>query len=568
MYTSSDAERLRTATAIPASVPNAARQRVALLAASVWLAGSLAGCGGGGGGGGAPIAAPPVSLAPAPGPAPAPAPGALGPSYLVAGISSSETTGPRVLVTDAEAARAEAVLNVPVQGTTAMVSTVSYNDDPATRAIVIRGSPMTFFVNSGQLWQIDLATSRNPASLRISSLNDVCDLQMVAPLDNTGLDAWVLVGTAGADGNCQTGADNRQAFVRSGTAATVAPYVVPAGIQAQQLYLSGARGALWWMLALDRSGTVPRLVAYAPNLNIVEVAGGSGIQSVNAKGNGTDAGEGTYIRTGADLRRIDASTTALSIGAPQLRFNGSSFLTLYERPVQYFTDENTVYKVEGTAPATPLVRLAGDAGPVMLLAQSTDKLLIRQGDLVSKAVVSAVDKQTGAVTPLLTQPDGISNAVWALRGRTVFYFTGDTVKAGALRRVELDGSDDALIATNLLIVGRVTSRLWNRGQTTVIGGTSALLACQPLPGGRDCRGSTLLQIDMETRSIIPLGNFAVSTAIVWLAQGGNAYEGVKGAVVEVQSRTGAADAPFARRDLYVFNPGEANSLKLVSPTTP
>lgn len=539
-------------------------KRVALLAAAVWLAAPLVGCGGGGGGGGDSTPAPVPAPAP---PAPAPGPGGLGADYLVAGTSISETGGHSVLVADPDPARAAAVLSVPVQAAPPMLSTLAYTDEATPRTAIIRGSPMTFFVNGGQLWQIDLARSRTPVSVRISSLVDACRPQMAAPLDASGLDAWVLVSTAGPDGDCLTAQDNRQAFVRSGSPATEAATIVPDTTKVQPLYLSGTAGALWWMLALDTAGSASRLVAYGPTLNVVDVAGGSGVRTLNAQGHGSLAGEGTYVRADDELRLIDASATALSIGGAQFRFSGTSWVLVYERPAMYFTDANVVYRVEGAAPATQLARASAGSVSAILLAQSANKLVLMQEDINRRGEISAVDKRSGAVSQLLAQPGDGSNAVWSVRGETLYYFTGKPTVAGELRRVQLDGSDDALVVTNLLMVGRVTSRLWVKGETTEVGGTAAVLACQPLPGSADCRGSTLLQIDLATRAVTVLGSFDNSSAPRWLAQGGAAYEGVKGAVISVHSSTAASAGAFTRKDLYVFNPGEANSLKLVRPTT-
>ena len=549
-------------------------KRVVLLAAAVWLAGPLAGCDSGGGGGNTTPA--PVAADPAPGPVPGPVPG-RGPgglaagSYLVAGTSNSEATGHSVLVADAGATPAAAVLIVPVQAVPTLMSTTGYTDDAATRSVFIHGAPLTFFVNGGQLWQIDLAHSRTPSRLRISSVSDACEPTVVAPLDLSGLDAWVLVSTAGPDGDCLAATDNRQAFVRSGTPATQAPVIVPATTQVQQLYLSGTGTgtgvALWWMFAIDRSGPVSRLVAYGRNLEVVEVTGGSGVRALNMRGQGADAADGIYLRTDDVLRRVEASATALRIGDPQLRFAGASpSATLYDRPAMYFTDLDIVYRVEGTAPAIQLARPNPGAASTNLLAQTANALLTRQEGGGGGGAVTAIDKRTGAATSLLAQPGDGSNAVWAVRGTTLFYFTGPVARVGALRRVEVDGTDDALVVTNLLMVGRVSSRVWDKGRSTLIGGSSALLACQPLPGNADCRGSTLIQIDVPSRAVTVLGSFGNSSATGWLAQDGTAYEGVKGAVIEVSSNL--RPGGYTRKDLYVFNPGEANSLKQISPTTP
>ena len=70
---------------------------------------------------------------------------------------------------------------------------------------------------------------------------------------------------------------------------------------------------------------------------------------------------------------------------------------------------------------------------------------------------------------------------------------------------------------------------------------------------------------MPTLAVTALGSFPTSAAPAWQVRGGTAFEGVKGAVVEVLSNSDGGSA--TRVDLYVFNPGEANSLKQISPSS-
>ncbi len=554
----------------PTSTSVAARSGAWLVIAAALLV--SAGCGGGGGGGGGESnatssgvpAAPPATPSPAPAPAPAPPP-PVATSYLVAGSSSSETGDHSVVVADAEAQGA-AVLRVPVQALPPMVSTTAYTPEAGARQVTLRGSPMTFFVNAGQLWQIDLTRGRAPASQRISSLADGCQPMMVAALDATGLDAWVVVSTAGADGSCSAEGDNRQVFVRTGTPIATAPTPVPAGIWVEPAYLSGDDGALWWILAVDSTAAVPRLVAYGPTLNVVDVVGGSGIRALFAQGHGASASEGTFVRADDTLRRIEASATGISIGGPQLTFSGASRRVIYDRPAVYLNDGDSIYRVEGQSQATLLARPNPGSVSALLMAQTPGQLVLAQVRGSGEGTVSAIDKRSGAVRALLSQDRRGSNEVWALRGETLFYFTGARLATGELRSINTDGSADVRVATNLVVVGRVLSRVWDKGQATEIDGTRSLLACQPLPGNVDCRGSTLIQIDLATRSITALGSFANSRASGWVAVGVSAFEGIKGAGVEVHISS-ASPGPV-RKDFYVFNPGEANSLRQVTPTTP
>jgi hypothetical protein len=527
-------------------------QRVALLAATVGLAAWLGGCGGGGGGDSTP------SPAPAP---PAPAPGPfVGTHFYAAGIVGSETVGYRLVVADSEVSQGATLLSVPVPASLTMQSTAAYTVDAASPTVTYRGGPVSYFLNAGQLWQLDLSPSKLPTSMRVSSLSDGCQTQMTAPLTASGLDAWVLVTTAGADGNCSTFADNRQAFVRSGSPTTTAPTMVPSQTLVEPVYLTGADGALWWMLATDRAGATPRLVAYGPSLNVVDVAGGGGIQVLNAQGHAAKAPEGTFVRADNTLRRIEATAGALSIGAPQHAFTGPSSLTLLEGSAMYFVDGSGVYKAQGAAPAALLAQPNPGSASTLLLAQTPTVVVVVQ-QAVGGGVVSAVNKSSGAVQALLQQDAG-KNEVWAVRGDRVFYFAAARGSVGELRSIGVDGSGDSGAFSNLLLIGRVLNSVWVRGEMTDIGGTKALLACQPLPGSADCRGSTLLQIDLATLAVTALGPFAGSTGTVWQASGGAAFENVKGAVVEVLSN-GAPGSPM-RKDIYVFNPGQAGSLKQVN----
>ncbi|HLL19911.1 MAG TPA: hypothetical protein VK439_14110, partial [Rubrivivax sp.] len=524
--------------------------RLVLLAATVGLSAWLGGCGGGGGGGGDGST-----------PAPAPPSGPLtGTHFYATGIVGSESTGYRLVVADSEVSRGTTLLSVPLPSALPLLSPAAYMVNPASPTVTYRGAPLGFFLNEGQLWQVDLSPSKVPTSVRVSSLSDGCLTQMTAPLDATGMDAWVLVTTAGADGLCSTFTDNRQAFVRSGTPTTTAPTMVPAQTRVEPVYLTGADGALWWMLAVDRAGATPRMVAYGPSLNVVDVAGGSGIQVLNAQGHAAKAPEGTFVRADDTLRRIQATSTSISIGGSQLSFAGPSSFTLLEGSAMYFADGDAVYKVDGSAPATLLARPNPGAASTALLAQTPTVVVLTQ-QVGTAGVVSAVNKVSGAAQALLQQDAG-KNEVWAVRGDKVFYFAASRGSVGELRSIGVNGTGDSGAFSNLLLIGRVLNSTWVRGEMTDIGGTKSLLACQPLPGSSDCRGSTLLQIDLATLAVTALGPFANSTGTVWQATGGAAFENIKGASVEVMSN-GAPGSPL-RKDLYVFNPGEANSLKQVT----
>ena len=141
-----------------------------------------------------------------------------------------------------------------------------------------------------------------------------------------------------------------------------------------------------------------------------------------------------------------------------------------------------------------------------------------------------------------------------------------SIPTGELRSVRIDGTGDVQVNTGVQVIGGVGTALNTAARTKLALEHTALLLCQPLPSQADCRGSTLLQLDLATRSFVALGPFDNSTAATWQVVSAVAVEGVRGAVVEV--RSGALPTDRTHSEVYTFVPGVATSLKLVRQPAP
>ncbi|OYU88198.1 MAG: hypothetical protein CFE45_24425 [Burkholderiales bacterium PBB5] len=156
----------------------------------------------------------------------------------------------------------------------------------------------------------------------------------------------------------------------------------------------------------------------------------------------------------------------------------------------------------------------------------------------------------------------------ALVGETLFYLTGNGTKLGDLRQVQTDGSGDTLVTAGIYAAGSVApaSGRLNDGQL-YFGKASSLLLCTPAAGAADCRTGTLSQLDLTSRRTTTLGSFVSTAAPVWSVSG-LGWDGLAGTVLSASGTAGTSGTSYARRDMWMLNPGQANSLRRVTTTMP
>lgn len=542
---------------VPAALPLFSSPRVSL--ACLLAAVALAGCGGGGGGGDSGAAATPAPT-PTPAPVPGPAPAA---SYHVAAISSSDIAQDTVQIIDP--ATAGIVLSVPIAGTAALVTSVAGSVNAGSRSVTLQGEPLAFFIQDQQLFQVALAKPGTPAAVRISSAADVCRFDSVVPLNPSGLDVWLVVGTAGADGDCNTATDNRQALVRSGSAVSTAATVLPAGVTTlAPAYIADNSGQLLWIPAIDKSVSAsPKLVAYKPDLTRVDVAGGAGVASASVLNFGASLSDGVYLRADSSLRRLTGDASSLSLAAANYSFGSTiTGFGVIDGGTVYFADGPTLLKVQGAAAPTPLATLPAGAGNIFTLVQSATTLLAQQSGPTGVVTTSAVHKTSAVAQTLFSSSFATGQRTpVGLSSETLYYSTGNGSTLGDLRRMQTDGSGDTLVTAGIYTAGGI-SRSTVRADYTqfFFAAPVAALLCKPAAGAADCRGGSLIQYDLAAQTSVTLGSFSgSSTAPAWtlFAQG---QQGLAGGIASAFGTATPAVPGYSRRDIWLFTPGQANSL--------
>ena len=520
------------------------------------LALALAACGGGGGGS--------TAAAPSPTPTPAPTPPAPPPStasYFVAAASSSASLQDQVEIID-PANPAQPVLSVPIGDLASMTTVAAASLDAATRTSTYLGAPRAVFIKDRQLMEVNLSKPGTPAAVRVSSLTDVCGLDAVVPIDTTGTNHWYVVRTAGESGSCTTATDFRHAFVRSGSASTAAATVLPAGVRTiPSVHIADNAGQLLWMPAIDsRVASAPKLVAFNAALVQSDVAGGAGVALAQGMTIASSLSDGVYLRADSTLRRLTGTATSLSLAPANYTFTSIiSGLNLVDGSSLYFSDGPKVLRVQGANAPTVVATLPADAGDVVQLTQTATRLLATHFS-GGASYVSSIRKSDGAVVRLLSS-SAVSPVPAGLDGETLYYHTGNNVTVGEFRRVQTDGTGDALVRAGVYPVGGV-NRTTLRADFTQFGAAApvATLYCVPAAGAADCRTGSLVQHNFATGSTVVLGSFSgMASAPRWYAAGVGP-NGLQGGVVQAYGLANASNPGYSRRDVWLFNPGQANSL--------
>jgi hypothetical protein len=498
-------------------------------------------------------------------------------AYFVYGTSSTTAGRETIHVVD-PATPTTVALSAPNTLYSNILTTVALTIDPASRAYTRRGEPQLFFVRDRGLYRVALTKPGPPVAVRVSSRSDVCGLYLAAQLDSSGDVAVLGVGTAGANGIC-TDADDVQALVLSNTASTAPALVLPPQVWAMS---NGAiydgTGRLQWVLVNDRSSAGgPRIAAYSPALARVEITGGSGVNtgsvtSVGVPGAGPTLDQGIFLRADNDLRQLTAAGAALSLGPSRYTFtSANSGLGMTDGPAQYFPDANKLVKVQGNGPATVFATLPAAQGDINGLSQTAGHIVVRQLRFVPirGSSTTAISKADGSLRLLLNgDAPGPLPTPLGLSGETLYYSTNDQGKLGDLRRMQTDGSGDVSVSPSVYPM-RGVLRTSGRADYTqfFFGAPMSLLMCKPAAGAPDCRSGVLNQFDMAAQKLTSLGNFISNAAPAWSAVG-LGWDGLDGLVVTATGSATSAQPGYERRDMWLANPGESNSLRRVTTTMP
>ena len=488
-------------------------------------------------------------------------------NYFQLGLSRVASGQVTLNVIDTDAP-ASVVLAVVLANGGSYESSQAIAVDAAANTVTYLGSPMVYFVNNGQLFQVPLAKPGTPAAVRISSLTDACYIATAVPVDSTGLDTWLAVETPGADANCSNTADNRRAFVRTGAATTTAATVLPVGVTISRLPLADDQGRLQWMVGIDASTTgAPKAVAYSPTLSRIDVAGGAGVAALGGAANGR-LSEGLFVQADRTLRLLTGDASSLTLG-PVLHTITSSIgviTAIYDKPKLFVMDGDRVMQLQRGAVTTQVGTLPANGGFHIGIGQTTDHLVAWQRDTLGAETVTAVRKADGSARGLLSSPPGALQQPLGLAQGALYYSAPSAGTRSEIRKMAVATGSDSRVLTDVFNTGPETRNSFSWDFTQVHFQSTAHYYCQAAAQATDCRSGTLSRLDFATEATTVLGSFGGSSVNgTWAAFGG-ATQGLNNGVLTI---TGTTTAPITlQRDVQVFNPAQANSLQRVTNLLP
>ncbi|WP_085317053.1 hypothetical protein [Derxia lacustris] len=555
------------------------------------LGGGLAGCGGGGSNGvwvdssGKPVTSTPTPATPSPTPA-----GTV-PDYYLPAVTSANTAtvaalvGVNPLATDAPAFSASLS---DLQGAPGSVHTVAaYSLDPTSSVYGYLGESRAYFVNAGRIYRADLRGSASQSPVQLSRVTDACYVEHQYRGTAAGLDNWIGVVQAGADGNCATSADNLFAVVRDSYSATVAPSYFPTGTMHVESVTDGTGKALGFVDLVSGSF---KYYNWSSQL-IGDVDGGSGGGFWGFSWLGELAGQNlVYLLVNGNttsVRALSYTATGASLGASVYNFasgkHPESLPHLGGSDYAWFADGAKLLRLRSGANAAAVATLSG-GGSIVDLGATSKYIVLRYRATDGSDTVWSLPKAGGKLVQLdlpWTAANGGSDP-------RALDAVGDTLIAtrklasglSDVVAIEADGSNPRTLAAGVVPAGVLRPLAASPLDTPIdgpgygvnerfrapaapdvahsLGGQlGAVLFCQPAAGRTDCAGAALTQLDPAS---------AVSTALGTLptVTGGTLAVSAAGSVGQPFTLVGLrASGAATLRDVYLATGGSAGSLKVV-----
>ncbi len=343
-----------------------------------------------------------------------------------------------------------------------------------------------YYSQAGKLYELSLLRGSTPAPRQVSSEAGVCNVVKAVPTNGAASVSWVLVNTAGADGNCDTPDDNVLKLTRSDATATAAA-LDWAGKLGDALDLHrDANGTLTQLITLEPgSGQLLAVSAQDGSANVIANLGAG----ASAAFLGRAAGRRDQVYLSVTTVNASTNLATVSLGtltwsgdatAPALGgvSDGSKFVTLSASTLPfahtddalafYFVDGTTAYAINKGSTTTRKLGALGTAvtqvfpgGALsssalvlpVLGAQGVQVVALpkaggdaRNFDLPPATVPMAVEARLGD-TVVVSQALGIGGPVKALWRASVAAGTGNIVTTAISSQANLLGATrDAAIS--------------------------------------------------------------------------------------------------------------------------
>lgn len=434
--------------------------------------------------------------------------------------------------------------------------------DASARTVTTLGSSQAFVVDGGKLWRADLRGGQSHQPVTVSTLTDACSVEQVLPLNAAGDDAWLVVYVKAGQSSCSTPMLVRSSWGSSRSAQALGSTRLLSALQ-------DAQGQAVAVLAAVPQGSGEALGVYDTALQTLTTLSPVGSSGTRAKAyfvaqDGARSGSG-YVSVNAELRKLDWSTAGVSLGDTVLyRFSSSAEPVALPHPTGlYLADGTAVLNVLAAGGSSQLTSL-GTGETMRQISQTSSHLVLASNmDYVSTYVRTV--PLTGGSTTVLAQ--GAMTEIVDLLG-----VSGDWVVSqrlggslGNIRYVRslADGSQSSeltllsprVAGSGDTGAGRIMAATATLGQAPAL---QAVLTCTPKSSGSGvpCSGP-LTQVDVPTLATTALGDLGRGDGYV----SSESLQGLPGLA-------NLRDQSYAARDVVLFQPGVAGSLKRLSNNLP
>ncbi len=436
--------------------------------------------------------------------------------------------------------------------------------DAASNTLTYLGEQVVYYTTDYKLFKISLRKTDTTESIQVSSLNNICRIRNIWD-SALGQDAMIEVEVAPAVSMCNGYVPGR-ALIPANTPASVMTASLPSAYAVlQQLPdLSSPQAQLFVV-----RDTNTKLWLYdVTQGRLIEIIGGDGAYSYFSGTTPLRTPSSTHVFVNGELRELTWSTTAATLRPSIYRVVGPGSLALIpvDARTHVLVDGLTIKRVINGTVSVAMVTLDGAKGNVVQAKAVTPTHVILEQSSSTNSLLApslySVNKQDLRLQALGTTA-GSGAATLGYRENTVFYKAN-----GLIRRVNVDGSDDRLIAGSLASHTRsFYSRTVSAYSTPVLEG---VLWCERAASDTTCANGRLKWLNTITMGTTVLGQFSHTTSYsTWEPLAGydgtsSSFSSIESPLTLVSSGT-PTQTGLTEMELFVAQPGAANSLQQVRP---
>ncbi len=483
---------------------------------------------------------------------------------------------------------AELLRSVQVDRADAWVTTLSRSLSADGRSLTMQHEVALYYIDSQRVRAVDLTRGSTTQPRQVSSLADACRVLWHLDSDLTGKDSWLAIVRAGADGDCETGADDEFALVHSSTAATdtanAGPFSLP------DLVTSGynAAGQLNRLITFERNEG--QFVQWQPADGLARsaVTNGGGIPAnADVRWLGWLPGfqDKGIVQINGTLRMLSwndaGATLSASLASGVVPFGPFVAADASRLYVVAGQTSQVILAFDSTGTATQVATLNEDKGAATALMVSNDALWVAQKDeaaTTTPSTLTSIAKTTGdaLVVDRYDVPDGLpSDLGLTLVGvngpRLVYAKPADQDDDDAIGFHVVDSANGA----PRVLAPRVQGIGWQQNPTALIGQTRAItqviwcdIGTPATPTG--CAATRFKGYNLATGVITPLGpqmlNADASAVVEYAFIGSQDGQSALISTTAVSYSDNNFVSNVTTR-LWQFKPDVANSLRFIVGTS-